>query len=130
MLSLQAKQCHTRARSPTAGDNEEPLPSLHHLYLHLYFYLYLYLCLYLFCICICICVFIRICICFVSEFVSAFASVFASEIASVFASVLYHGQDHPFFHHYQGSIDFNTANIHRTVGMYFLISTGNSGDIE
>ena len=35
-----------------------------------------------------------------------------------------------FFHHYQGSIDFNTVNIHRTVGMYFLISTGNRGDIE
>ena len=37
---------------------------------------------------------------------------------------------YPFFHHYQGSIDFNTVNIHRTVGMYFLISTGNRGDIE
>ena len=36
----------------------------------------------------------------------------------------------PFFHHYQGSIDFNTVNIHRTVGMYFLVSTGNRGDIE
>ena len=35
-----------------------------------------------------------------------------------------------FFHHYQGSIDFNTVNIHRTVGMYFLVSTGNRGDIE
>ena len=35
-----------------------------------------------------------------------------------------------FFHHYQGSIDFNTVNIHRTVGMYFLVSTGNKGDIE
>ena len=31
-----------------------------------------------------------------------------------------------FFHRYQGSIDFNTVNIHRTVGMYFLVSTGNS----
>merc|ERR1711894_705458 len=31
---------------------------------------------------------------------------------------------------YQGSIDFNTVNIHRTVGMYFLVSTGNRGDIE
>ena len=30
-----------------------------------------------------------------------------------------------FFHHYQGSIDFNTVNIHRTVGMYFLVSTSN-----
>ena len=38
--------------------------------------------------------------------------------------------DISFFHHYQGSIDFNTVNIHRTVGMYFLISTGNRGDIE
>ena len=38
---------------------------------------------------------------------------------------------HPsFFHHYQESIDFNTVNIHRTVGMYFLVSTGNRGDIE
>ena len=27
-----------------------------------------------------------------------------------------------FFHHYQGSIDFNTVNIHRTVGMYFFVS--------
>ena len=27
----------------------------------------------------------------------------------------------PFFHHYQGSIDFNTVNIHRTVWVYFLI---------
>ena len=26
-----------------------------------------------------------------------------------------------FFHHYQGSIDFNTVNIHRTVWVYFLI---------
>ena len=39
-------------------------------------------------------------------------------------------QYHAFFHHYQGSIDFNTVNIHRTVGMYFLVSTGNRGDIE
>ena len=37
---------------------------------------------------------------------------------------------YPFFHHYQGSIDFNTVNIHLTVGMYFLVSTGNRGDIE
>ena len=37
---------------------------------------------------------------------------------------------HSFFHHYQGSIDFNTVNINRTVGMYFLVSTGNRGDIE
>jgi len=35
-----------------------------------------------------------------------------------------------FFHHYQGSIDFNTVNINRTVGMYFLVSTGNRSDIE
>ena len=35
-----------------------------------------------------------------------------------------------FSHHYQGSIDFNTVNIHRTVGMYFLVSTGNRDDIE
>ena len=35
-----------------------------------------------------------------------------------------------FFHHYQGSIDFNTVNIHRTVGMYFLVSTGFRDDIE
>ena len=26
---------------------------------------------------------------------------------------------------FQGSIDFKTANIHRTVGMYFLVFTGN-----
>ena len=26
-----------------------------------------------------------------------------------------------FSHHYQGSIDFNTVNIHRTVWVYFLI---------
>ena len=35
-----------------------------------------------------------------------------------------------FFHHYQGSIDFNIVNIHPTVEMYFLISTGNRDDIE
>ena len=28
----------------------------------------------------------------------------------------------PIFSRYQGSIDFNTVNIHRTVGMYFLVS--------
>ena len=39
-------------------------------------------------------------------------------------------RDCTFFHHYQGSIDFNTVNIHRTIGMYFLVSTGNRGDIE
>jgi len=38
--------------------------------------------------------------------------------------------DSSFFYHYQGSIDFNTVNIRRTVGMYFLVSTGNRGDIE
>ena len=30
----------------------------------------------------------------------------------------------------QESIYFNTVNIHRTVGMYFLVSTGNRDDIE
>ena len=35
-----------------------------------------------------------------------------------------------FHSQYQGSIYSNTVNIHRTVGMYFLISTGNRGDIE
>ena len=35
-----------------------------------------------------------------------------------------------FFHHYQGSIDFNTVNIHHTAGMYFLVFTGNRDDIE
>ena len=35
-----------------------------------------------------------------------------------------------FFHHYQGSIDFNTVNIHHPEGMYFLVSTGNRDDIE
>ena len=38
--------------------------------------------------------------------------------------------DKSFSHHYQGNIDFNTVNIHRTVGMYFLVSTGNREDIE
>ena len=36
----------------------------------------------------------------------------------------------PFSCHYQGSIDFNTVNIHRTVEMYFLVSTGKRDDIE
>ena len=31
---------------------------------------------------------------------------------------------------HQESIDFNTVNIHRTEGMYFLVFTGNRGDIE
>ena len=36
-----------------------------------------------------------------------------------------------FFHHYQGSIDFNIVNIHPTVEMYlFVVSTGNRDDIE
>ena len=35
----------------------------------------------------------------------------------------------PFFHHYQGSIDFNTVNIQPTAGMYFLIFTWNRDDI-
>ena len=34
-----------------------------------------------------------------------------------------------FSHHYQGSIDFNTVNIQRTKGMYFLVLTGNRADI-
>ena len=36
----------------------------------------------------------------------------------------------PCSHHYQVSIDFNTVNIHRPVGMYFLIFTGSRGDID
>ena len=28
----------------------------------------------------------------------------------------------PFSYHYQGSIHFNTVNIHPTVGMYFFVS--------
>ena len=39
-------------------------------------------------------------------------------------------QYHTFSHYYQRSIDFNTVNIHSTEGMYFLVSTGNRGDIE
>ena len=35
-----------------------------------------------------------------------------------------------FSHHYQRSIDFNIVNIHLTIGMYFLVSTGNRDDIE
>ena len=35
-----------------------------------------------------------------------------------------------FSHHYQGSIDLNTVNIHPTVGMYILVSTGQRDDIE
>ena len=34
------------------------------------------------------------------------------------------------YYHYQGNIDFNTVNIHCTVGMYFLLLTGNRDDIE
>ena len=30
-----------------------------------------------------------------------------------------------FSHHYQGSIDFNTVNIQRTKGMYFLVYIDN-----
>ena len=37
--------------------------------------------------------------------------------------------DCAFSHHYQGSIDFNTVNILRTIGMYFLVFTGNTVDI-
>ena len=33
-------------------------------------------------------------------------------------------------YHYQWSIDFNTVNTHRSVGVYFLVSTGNRDDIE
>ena len=36
----------------------------------------------------------------------------------------------PFFHHYQGSIDFNIVNIHPTAAMYLFVSTGNRNDIE
>ena len=35
-----------------------------------------------------------------------------------------------FFHHYQGSIDFNIVNIHPTAAMYLFVSTGNRNDIE
>ena len=36
-----------------------------------------------------------------------------------------------FSHHYQGSIDFNTVNIHRSIRMYFLTFdfNGNRDDI-
>ena len=37
--------------------------------------------------------------------------------------------DCAFSHHYQGSIDFNTVIILRTIGMYFLVFTGNIVDI-
>ena len=40
-----------------------------------------------------------------------------------------HNKYHAFFHHYQGSIDFNTVNIHRNVRMYFLVSTGSRDDL-
>ena len=40
-----------------------------------------------------------------------------------------YGKCWPFFHHYQGSIDFNIVNIHSTVEMYFFVSTGNWDDI-
>ena len=35
-----------------------------------------------------------------------------------------------FSHHYQGNLDFNTVNIHRTVGMYFLIFTSFRDDVN
>ena len=35
-----------------------------------------------------------------------------------------------FFHHYQGSIDFNIVNIHPNEEMYFFVPTGNRDDIE
>ena len=38
--------------------------------------------------------------------------------------------DYAFFHHYQGSIDFNIVNIHPTAAMYLFVSTGNRNDIE
>ena len=38
--------------------------------------------------------------------------------------------DGSFFHHYQGSIDFNIVNIHPTAAMYLFVSTGNRNDIE
>ena len=39
-------------------------------------------------------------------------------------------QEHlSFLHHYQGSIDFNTVNIHRTVWVYFLIFPGSRDGI-
>ena len=37
--------------------------------------------------------------------------------------------DTSFSHHLQRSIDFNTVNIQRTKGMYFLVLTGNRADI-
>ena len=37
---------------------------------------------------------------------------------------------YPFFHHYQGSIDFNIVNIHPTEEMYFFVPMGNRDDIE
>ena len=39
-------------------------------------------------------------------------------------------QYNSFSHYYQGSIDLKIVNIHRTVGMYFLIFTCNRDDIE
>ena len=39
-------------------------------------------------------------------------------------------QHDAFFHHYQGSIDFNIVNIHPTIEMYFFVSTGNRDDVE
>ena len=42
---------------------------------------------------------------------------------------LFFGRKISFSHHYQGSIDFNTANIQRNIGMYFLVFTGNRVDI-
>ena len=40
------------------------------------------------------------------------------------------GSQKSFFHHYQGSIDFNIVNIHPTAAMYLFVSTGNRNDIE
>ena len=35
-----------------------------------------------------------------------------------------------FFHHYQGSIDYNIVNIHPTEEMYFFVPRGDRDDIE
>ena len=36
------------------------------------------------------------------------------------SKIYWNSWDMAFSHHYQGSIDFNTVNIHRNVGMYSL----------
>ena len=67
-----------------------------------------------------------------SQYLSLLNDLVKGEDAEVKVAVgsVVHLQYESFFHHYQGSIDFNTVNIHRIVGMYFLVSTGNRGDIE